>query len=168
MQFFEAKQTGNKIAISSNTNWSCRVVGNCLLSKCNGVGNDEITILVPKELASSSGRITFSYGDERCEYPELDVFLVNDCYISTIPSFSVCDEGNVLLIPFYRKGEMLFVTVLSNGIWSVTSKINCTATVNSDSLVIYTTEKLDGLIEISPNIGCKSNFVRIKLVYSGD
>lgn len=168
MQFFEAKQNKNKIIISSNTNWSCKVVGNCLLSKCNGVGNDEITIIIPKELASCSGQITFTYGDERCNYPVIEVFFVNNCFIKTIPSFSTCEEGNVLVVPFYRKGEMLTITVLSNGIWSVTKRINCSATAYSDRLVIYTTEKLDGLVEISPNLGCQYNFVRIKLVYSGD
>ena len=168
MYYFKAEQEGSKIIISSNTHWNCKVDGNCLLSKCNGIGNDVIKIIVPRELPSASGAITFSYGDERCSYPEIDVYLLNDCYISTIPSYSVCKEGNVLLIPFYYSSEKLTITVLSNGIWTTTNLTNCKIVINGDELVIIPKNKNDGSLEIIPNIGCKENHVIVKLKYSGD
>ena len=168
MYYFKAKQDGDKIIISSNTHWNCKVDGNCLLSKCSGIGNDAIKVSIPRELPSASGSITFSYGDERCNYPEIDVFFLNDCYIRTIPSFSTCEEGNVLLMPFYYSREQLTLTVLSSGIWTIKNMINCTYTINGDDLVIVPKGRNDGSLEIVPNIGCKENHVIVKLKYSGD
>lgn len=168
MHFFKAWQDGNEIIVSSNTNWSCRVVGNCQISKNSGYGNDKIKIIIQKELPYSNGEITFSYGDERCDYPTIYVYMPNDCFIETIPSFSKCKEGNVLVVPFYRERELLNVTILSNGIWTIQDKYNCTTTISGDNLVIIPINKEDGYVDISPNIGCKYNFVKIKLKYSGD
>ena len=141
--------------------------GNCLLSKCSGIGNDTIKIIVPKELVSVSGTITFSYGDEKCKYETIDVFVVNDCYISTIPSYTICEEGNVLVIPYYKINEVLNMTVLSNGIWTIYKPINCRTIINGDNLTIVPTSKMGGSFEISPNIGCKDNIVYVKLKYLG-
>lgn len=168
MHYFKAWQDGNKIIVSSNTHWSCNVVGNCFLSKNSGFGNDKIEIITRKELPYSNGEITFSYGDERCEYPTIYVYMPNDCFIETIPSFSKCSEGNVLVVPFYRAKEMLTVKVLSNGIWTIAKKDKCTTTISGDDLVIVPTDKEDGYVDIKPNIGCNYNFVKIKLRYLGD
>ena len=166
MYYFKAYQDRNKIIISTNTHWNCRVDGNCLLSKCSGIGNDIISITVPKQLVAVSGRITFTYGDERCNYPTIDVYYVNDCFIETIPAFSVCEEGNILVIPFYRVGEMIKVIVLSNDIWTVGNIANCKMITKGDELVIIPTSISDGSLEIIPNIGCKENHVKIKIKYS--
>jgi hypothetical protein len=168
MYYFKATQDKNKIIISSNTYWNCKVEGNCLLSKSNGIGNDVIEIKIPRELAYTSGKLKFSYGDERCQYPELEVFYVNDCYIETIPSYSVCGNGNILAIPFNHKNEMLTVTILSNGIWTTKNVINCNLVKNRDELVIIPVENKDGALEIVPNLGCKENIVTIQLKYLGE
>ena len=168
MYYFEAIQDRNKIIISSNAHWDCKVEGDCLLSKRSGFGNDTIEIKVPRELAYTSGSLTFSYGDERCVYPSLDVFYVNDCYIETIPSYSVCGTGNFLAIPFNHKNEMFTVTVLSNGMWHIKNMINCSATKNRDELIIVPVANLDGSLEIVPNLGCKENIITIQLKYLGE
>ena len=49
MYYFKAEQDKNKITISSNTHWDCKVEGDCLLSKRSGIGNDTIEIKVPRE-----------------------------------------------------------------------------------------------------------------------
>ena len=136
MYFFSAEQVLNKIVITSNTHWSCNVTGNCLLSKNSGIGNDEITILSQKELPYTTGQVTFSYGDERCDYPSIDVYLLNDCYIKTIPSYSICEKGNILVMPFYKPKEMITVKVMSNGNWIINKKVNCNTVTNNDELVI--------------------------------
>ena len=167
MYYFKAEQDRNKIIIFSNTYWSCKVVGDCYLSKNSGIGSDEIEIKIRKEMPYSNGEITFSYGDERCEYPTIYVYMANNCYIKTIPSFSVCEEGNVLVVPFYKPNEMLTVTVLAN-IWTISNKSKCTVSKSGDDLIIIPTSKEDGYVEISPNIGCDYNFVKVKLKYLGD
>lgn len=168
MYYFKAEQDRNKIIISSNTHWDCKVDGDCLLSKRNGIGNDTIEIKVPRELTYVNGTLTFSYGDERCEYPSIDVFYINDCYIKTIPSYSVCENGNILVIPFNRPRELFTVTVLANGLWTVKNLINCNTSINGNELVIVPIEKINGSLEIVPNIGCKENHVIVQLKYLGD
>ena len=167
MYYFEAIQDSNKIIISSNAYWDCKVEGNCLLSKRSGFGNDYIEIKVPKELAYASGKLTFSYGDERCVFPSLEVFYVNNCFIKTIPSYSVCENENILAIQFSHKNEMFTVTVLSNGLWYTKNMINCNVVKKGDELVIIPLENTNGSLEIVPNLGCKENIVTIQLKYLG-
>ena len=172
MYNFNVEKVGDELIISTNTFWSCNVYGNFMLSKYSGEGNDEITISVPKELPYANGRVIFSYGDERCEYPSIDIFMINDCYIRTEPMFNKCSmyvgseeckdekkivefgsKSNVLALSFKEENESISVKIYSNGIWHVTDKSpnDIDYFINGDELLISAKE---GYVRVKPNIGC--------------
>lgn len=171
MYTFNVGKSGDKLIVSSNTFWSCNVYGNFMLSKYSGEGNAEITISVPKELPYVNGEVIFSYGDERCKYPSIDIFMINDCYIRTEPMFNVCqtstgDKQNILQLAFNEENESISVKVFSNGIWNVKSS-DTNFFTNGDELLI--SAKKDASLTISPNIGCGAeNYVIIKLKKRSD
>ena len=45
-----------------------------MLSNYSGIGDDEIEIDVPQDVAVAEGTITFSYGDDRCIYPVMKIY----------------------------------------------------------------------------------------------
>lgn len=170
MYNFNVEKIGDELIISTNTFWYCNVYGNFRLSKYSGEGNDKITISVPEELPYSNGSVIFSYGDERCEYPSIDIFMINDCYIRTEPMFNVCqtstgEKQNILKLMFKEENESISVKIYSNGIWYIPiggnpNKIDCFA--NGDELLISAKE---GDIDILPNIDCgddKKVIIRLK------
>ena len=175
MYTFNVVKSGDKLIVSSNTFWSCNVYGNFTLSKYSGEGNAEIVISIPKELPYVNGEVIFSYGDERCEYPSIDIFMINDCYIRTEPMFNKCSmhvgseeckdekkivefgsKSNVLTLTFKEENESISVKVYSNGIWHVTDKkpSNINYFINGDELLISAKE---GYVRVKPNIGCSDD-----------
>ena len=176
MYTFNVGKTGNKLIVNTNTFWSCSVYGNFRLSKYSGTEGGEITIEVPKELPFASGEVIFSYGDERCKYPSIDIFIMNDCYIRTEPMYNECKEAiiynencddkinvnnkRILKLTFKEDNESINVRVYSNGIWSATNKCGITTFKNGDELLISAKE---GMITLSPNIGCDDDKVYIIL-----
>ena len=173
MYNFNVEKVGDELIISTNTFWSCNVYGNFRLSKYSGEGNDKIIISVPEELPYSNGRVIFSYGDERCEYPSIDIFMINDCYIRTEPMFNKCSmhvgseeckdekkivefgsKSNVLTLSFKEENEAISVKIYSNGMWHIPIdgnpyKIDCF--INGDELLISAKE---GYVRVKPNIDC--------------
>lgn len=152
MYTFNVGKTGNKLIVNTNTFWSCSVYGNFRLSKYSGTEGGEITIEVPKELPFASGEVIFSYGDERCRYPSIDIFIMNDCYISTEPMYNECPDGKTLKLIFKEDNEAISVKVYSNGIWSATNSDNIKTFKNGDELLISAKE---GTITVKPNVGCE-------------
>ena len=171
MYTFKVEKIGNKLFVSTNTFWSCSVYGNFRLSKYSGTKGGEITIEVPKELPFASGEVIFSYGDERCRYPSIDIFIMNDCYIRTEPMYNECkiaatsekceanedksvqfsSDKKILKLAFKEDNEAISVKVYSNGIWSETHTEGIKTFKNGDELLISAKE---GTIILSPNIGC--------------
>jgi len=161
MDNFSVTKSGDYLIITTNTFWSCNVLGNFRISKLNGVGSDSIKMSVPKELPYANGKVIFSYGDERCEYPSIDVFIINDCYIATEPMYNVCGEDNILKLVFDNVGEAISVKIFSNGIWTIASNPNSIGfSINGEELLLSAKE---GTIEISPNIGC-GNDTNVKII----
>jgi hypothetical protein len=112
--YFDAQLSGNTIVIKSDTFWSCNTYGLIILSKYSGSGNTNIDITIPEDVQYYSGEVVFSYGDEKCEYPSMNVYLSNYCWIKTEPMF---DENRHLFINFENDNEMVSLKVFSNGIW---------------------------------------------------
>ena len=83
-----------KILITCDTFWACTCDGNILLSKFSGIGDDEIDLLKDGNTWLYNGNITFTYGDEHCYYPVLQIAYNDFCTISTIPSYLLCVDDN--------------------------------------------------------------------------
>ena len=95
-QFNATLKSNHTIEVESNTYWSCKVEGNFKLSKYDYSGDCVINIIIPDDIMFVEGTVYFSYGDERCKYPEIEVFLNNDCYIETYPNYVVCDDEKTI------------------------------------------------------------------------
>lgn len=156
MYTFNVEQQGDKLIVTSNTFWNCNVYGNFMLSKYSSTGintsracNEEIDIIVPKELPGAQGEVIFSYGDDRCRYPSISVFLVNECYIRTEPMFTEVNGQRILRIKYKEENDAITVKVYSNGIWSASGSGLFT---NGDELLIAASDCKE--VVITPNIGC--------------
>ena len=73
------------IEVTSNTYWSCKAEGNFKLSQYDGSGDAKINIEIPDDVMLAEGTVYFSYGDERCEYPVVSIYLSGGCYLLTEP-----------------------------------------------------------------------------------
>jgi hypothetical protein len=113
---------------------------------------------IPKELPSASGEVVFSYGDDRCKYPSISVYLVNNCYLRTEPMFSEINGERILRLKYREDGEMKSVKVFSNGIWSASGNGIFT---NGDEVLIEAEHCKE--VIITPNIGCESKF-KVKVI----
>lgn len=134
--------------------------GNFILSKYSGIGNAQLDMNVPKELPFANGEVIFSYGDERCTYPSIDVFIINDCYIRTEPMYNECsisvtnekyENRRILKLVFKEDGDAISVKIYTNGIWTETHTSGINTYTSGDELFISAKE---GTITITPNIGC--------------
>lgn len=112
--YFDAQLSGNTIVIKSDTFWSCTVDGSIILSKYSGSGNTNISITIPYDMQYCNGKVIFSYGDGECDYPSIDIFLTNDCWIRTEPMF---DNNKNISMPFENDNEIVSLKVFSNGVW---------------------------------------------------
>ena len=123
MYYFEAINNGNNtITVKSNTYWSCQVDGNFMLSAYDGSANEEgetIEIIIPYEIPVIEGTITFTYGDDRCEYPEIYIYQVNDCMLYVNPS----PINNEIYFNYDKNGETMTLQVTtaynSSNAWQV-------------------------------------------------
>ena len=161
--YFNVQLNGNTLIVNSDTYWNCNAYGNITLSKYSGSGNAEIDVIIPIDIPIGVGSVTFSYGDERCDYPSIDVSIVNECYIVTEPMYTAKDGGNILLLPFDEEDEAITINVYSNGDW-VHNDID--SYTNGNEFVIKT--KNCKTIEIKPNDSCSTNTVNILLVKKND
>ena len=156
--YFDAQLSGNTIVIKSDTFWSCTVDGSIILSKYSGEKDDNLQILTTKkDMQFYYGKIFFTYGDDKCDYPSIDVYVTNDCWIITEPMF---DENRHLIINFENDNEMVSLKVFSNGIWKA---IGEGAYKDGDKLLIAA--KNGKKIKIYPSFNCnKPVIVELKKV----
>ena len=119
MYTFSATVTSSyTISVISNTYWSCKVEGNFKLSKYDGEGNFIIDIIIPDDIMIADGVVTFSFGDERCNYPELTIFLSNLCYVSTNPSYRMCNDEKTIFFFYEEAKETFYVSVTCFDGWT--------------------------------------------------
>jgi len=157
------------IEIKSNTYWNCKAVGNFKLSQYDGSGDTQIDIVIPEDVMIAEGNVYFSYGDERCEYPVVSVMLSNLCYITTNPSYTICDteddnEEKVITFFYKEPREIFNASIFCFDGWTVESDGLKYITNNNDVMIISNEE--DGEIRIIPNNECEDtdNVIHIKLV----
>ena len=179
MDTFSATVTSDQtIEVRSNTYWSCKAEGNFMLSTYDGTGNESIIINIPEDVMVAQGVVTFSYGDELCKYPEVGVFMNNDCYIHTIPGYKECkkpideedeehqeDEVIEKTIYFYynEPRETFNVTVQCFDGWSVDTTDFDYITNNNDVMIISSGR--DGELRIIPTHQCGGrSIIHVKLV----
>jgi hypothetical protein len=113
--YFDAQLSGNTIIIKSDESWSCTVYGSVILSKYSGKNDDALEMSFKDDMQYCSGKIMFTHGDDKCDYPSIDVYMTNNCWIRTEPMF---DENKYVCIPFENDNEMVSLKVFSNGVWN--------------------------------------------------
>ena len=115
MYIFEAIYNNDStITVKSNTFWSCKVEGNFMLSAYDGLANEEgvdIDIIVPNEIEIIEGTVTFTYGDDRCKYPEIYVYQINNCILETTPGFIESNGRKEIYFPNKNEGDTISIKV---------------------------------------------------------
>ena len=167
MYEFSAKIVNNKIEIESNTYWSCKADGNFKLSKYDGSGNAIINIDIPKDIIVAKGIVYFSYGDERCDRPTLDISIANTCYIETTPNYQLCDEQKTIYLFFNEGQEACNISVRSYSNWQINNVVNANCiTSNNDIIVIFGNENGGFTIELQ---GCGDDgIIYVKTIKKAD
>ena len=164
MDTFSATVTNNQtIEVRSNTYWSCKAEGNFMLSTYDGTGNDTIIVEIPEDVMVAQGVVTFSYGDELCKYPEVGVYLSNDCYVNTIPAYKECDDEKTIYFYYDEPRETFNVSVQCFDGWEVDTTDFNYIMKNNDVMVISSGK--DGELRIVPTHQCGGrSIIHVKLV----
>lgn len=165
MYTFEPVLNGRTIQIHSNTYWTCDSDSNFKLSKNSGFGNDEIEIIVPETILNVHGVVTFSYGDERCKYPDITIRFANSCYINTVPGFEKCNGENVITYLFTTTRQPFTTQITTSDGWKVTTSDNVKYLIYDNYIMVISSENGgDGYVQITPNGDCsEKSIVTIKL-----
>ena len=116
MYNFKVVRDNNTLIIYSNTTWECSSYGNIWLDKTNGIGNDVITMSVPYGMDGAYANICFTYGDERCEYPVVSIYLSGGCYLLTEPMYN---NKKQLSITYSDSDDGINIKVFSNREWYI-------------------------------------------------
>jgi hypothetical protein len=155
------------IEIESNTYWSCKAEGSFKLSSYSGgTGKTTINIEIPDDIMIAEGIVYFSFGDERCKYPEVTINLANLCYISTYPNYNICGENREKTIYlFYEEPHETFnISVFCFDGWTVESPTNVDYITNNNELMIITGDE-NGELNIMPQHTCNNqNIIHIKTI----
>ena len=160
------------IDIISNTYWSCKAEGNFKLSKYDGSGNTVLNIEIPDDTMMVEGVVYFSFGDERCKYPQLYVNFTNLCYIMCYPNYTTCTSNDNIeekTITFFYEDELetFRVSVLCFDNWSVDTSDFDYVTNNNEIMIISSGS--DGELRIIPQHQCNGkNTIHIKLIKKAD
>lgn len=157
MYIFEAIYNNDStITVKSNTFWSCKVEGNFMLSAYDGLANEEgvdIDIIVPNEIEIIEGTVTFTYGDDRCKYPEIYVYQINNCILETTPGFIESNGRKEIYFPNKNEGDTISIKVKTayNSLTSWTyEKIGTNSNVfTNDSEMFIVVGSEQGEIKIS-------------------
>ena len=164
MDSFSAIVTDNRtINITSNTHWACQSFGNFRLSKYEGYGNDTIEIIVPEDLKFGDGYAYFTYGDEKCDYPFLRIYSINECFLETTPKYRVCDGIRTVMLYFKYEGEMVDVTIDTNNEWSINSSGGLTYFIDGNKITIVA-KSSGGEISVkinSDSVNCDFFIIRL-------
>jgi len=112
-----------KISITSDTYWTCDAVGNFKLSKYNGVGDSIIDVIIPDDIMMCDGTVYFSFGDDKCIYPEVNVHYNNECYVLTYPNYIINENGEkTITLYFNEERETFSILITCFGEWEVESE----------------------------------------------
>jgi len=169
MYIFNATVTNDyTIEITSNTYWSCKVEGNFKLSAYDGSGNTQINIVIPDDVMVANGIVYFSFGDERCKYPEVSITMVNYCYIKTYPNYNICDNEEKTIYFFFEEPHETFnISVTCFDGWEVDTSNLDYITSNNEIMVI--SRKDEGILRIVPQHSCNGkNIIYVKLIKKAD
>lgn len=164
MNTFSAEVVDNyKISITSDTSWSCQSIGNFRLSKYEGEGSGFVYIIVPEDLREGSGYVYFTYGDEKCDYPYVQIYSVNECFIETSPKFKICDGVKTVYLYFKEEGELLDMTLDTNYLWSVDSEPDITYFTDVNKLTIVAKENANNIsIKINAeSVDCENLIIKL-------
>ena len=165
-EFSATVNDDNSIEIVSNTYWNCKLEGNFMLSSYDGSGDTTIDIEIPDDIRIAEGNIYFSYGDERCIYPELYIFTNNDCYIETNPNYIECDNGEKTIYLYYEEPlETFTVSINCFDGWKVDSSDFDYITTDNEVMIISNDENGENKeTQIKPTHDCDGkNIIHIKL-----
>lgn len=163
-QFNATLKSNHTIEVESNTYWSCKVEGNFKLSKYDYSGDCVINIIIPDDIMFVEGTVYFSYGDERCKYPEIEVFLNNDCYIETYPNYVVCDDEKTIFFYYEDARETFNISVLCFGQWNARSS-NLDYITTNNELIVISPDSDEGELTITPQNDCNGeNVIHVKLI----
>ena len=164
MNEFNAIVTDNRtIEITTNTYWSCKAEGNFKLSKYDGSGDTTISIIMPEDIMFIEGSVYFTYGDERCEFPQVSILFNNECYIRTIPSYDVCETENVIYLFYNEERETFNLSVFTVGSWNIRNALNCIYLIGRNELTIIPLGEEGGELTIFLE-NCEEKEVVIKLI----
>ena len=152
--------SSNTISISSDTYWSCKAEGTFELSKYSGNGNDEIDVIFFDDITIANGRVIFSYGDGKCKYPDLTVFLNNNDYIETIPNYEICEGKRKINFFFDTPGETFYVSISCFDGWSVESH-EMPYIISGNEIMLISTDD-DSELQIKPQNN--ENIIYVKLI----
>ena len=159
MYEFNVVKDGNILRVTSNTYWNCSVYGSLILDKISGNGNSTIMMSIPKEMTETYGRVIFTYGDERCDYPALDIYYSNACYIETDPMFIRENGTNVLKMSYNGNNDSVNIKVFANGSWNVTGAYS-TYINDNDLIIIPTPDVCSSTTTIST---CNNTTINVEL-----
>ena len=132
--YFQVQQIDKTLIVNSDTFWSCNAYGSIRLSKYSGSGDDTIRITLPDDMSFGFGRVVFSYGDGRCEYPAISVYVTNECWVKTTPMY---DSNNEVNLFYTEDNEPVSMKVFSNSPWYVQGN---NAYTNDDEVLIQADE----------------------------
>ena len=153
----------NTIQIETNTYWNCKAEGNFKLSSYDGSGNTIVSVLIPDDAPTVEGTIYFSYGNGVCSIFILDVYYTNNCYISTNPSYELCNNERVLTLRYKQPNEAFMIDVFSFGGWVIGDANNVSYFVNENSLMVISPSTGTGSLKIIPSL-CSSNFIIVRFI----
>lgn len=154
------------IEITSDTYWSCKAEGNFKLSQYDGSGDTIINVIIPEDVLTAEGTVYFTYGDERCSFPQVSILFNNYCYIRTIPSYTSCtfdeETARVVYLFYEEENEIFNMSVFSVGDWEVRNAKNCKYLAKKNELMIIT-ESVEGTLQIVP-LQCDMNKIIVNLI----
>jgi hypothetical protein len=152
------------ISVITNTYWNCKSEGNFKLSEYYGSGNTEIDIIIPDDVTYAEGFVYFSYGDERCSYPRIEIGLANLCYISSNPSYMICDGKKTIYLYYEDSGETFSISVFCYGVWNVSTEDDLKYITSDDGVMIISNGE-DGEVVIQTNEQCEEKGkIHVKLI----
>ena len=168
MAYFNAEMDVDnlKIIITCDTFWSCTCDGNILLSKFSGIGNDEIDLLSDGNTWFYGGTVRFGYGDEHCDYPELQVAYNDYCVINSFPNYILCNGVRTIYFP-YETNVDVFQVNLGSAIdrWEVANDGGHQYFVEGNNIIIVANTTNDFVIKPT-NCNDSTKYLYIVMVRS--
>lgn len=171
MEFNISFNEGAKqIYVMSDTHWSCSCRGDLLLSKYSGEGDDTIEILDVDGLWLYDGSIHFTYGDDRCDYPVLNVRFTQDCILETYPQYLLCDtpKGEVERVIYFpydseRETFTIYIATPTSGGWEVHDDGGHIYFVDNGYLTVVAGSSEEDFIIKARNCEDETKYIKLRL-----